>query len=450
MRHPLTVVLLGLLAQPLAAQTGLTIYNDGRVLVRRTLPTPVPAGASTHQLALGVLDPSSVFALDSGIVITGTSFDAAVDEANTLRRAVGKTLWFRTGRYTNNLPDTVPATLIGVDPERYRLADGKIVFQRPGQAIYPPELVLTAPTLAIALRAQTARRDLRLGWFTGGATWIASYDVVLGRGSARVTGSAVIPSQTLLVADAELQLLAGSVGRAAQPMLRREARDAVVGFALAEAPASEEQVGEARLYTVPGRHTLEPGITTTASLFDPATAPWDRSYVVRGQLPWYGPMMQQGEESPAPVEVHYTLTRRAGTPFGDLPLPGGVARIYEPDQAGRLQLVGEAGLRHTAPGQELRLPAGHAFDLTARRVQTTYRTQRDSLRTHAFADFRVTVANAKDSAAVVDVLEERQGEWSVLQSSVRAERLSSTRTRFRVRVPGKAEVVLTYRIRAVW
>jgi hypothetical protein len=50
----------------------------------------------------------------------------------------------------------------------------------------------------------------------------------------------------------------------------------------------------------------------------------------------------------------------------------------------------------------------------------------------------------------VDVLEERGGEWSVVSSSVPAEKLSSTRSRFRVPVPAGGEAVLTYRLRVVW
>jgi hypothetical protein len=65
-------------------------------------------------------------------------------------------------------------------------------------------------------------------------------------------------------------------------------------------------------------------------------------------------------------------------------------------------------------------------------------------------EFRVTVASAKDSAATVDVLEERGGEWSVISSSVPAERLSTTRTRFRLRVPAKGEATVTYRLRVIW
>ena len=38
---------------PLTAQTGLTIYPDGRVLVRRTFPVAVPRGASTPTVPTG-------------------------------------------------------------------------------------------------------------------------------------------------------------------------------------------------------------------------------------------------------------------------------------------------------------------------------------------------------------------------------------------------------------
>ena len=445
-----SILFLALGAAPLAAQSSLTIYNDGRVLVRRTLPVPVPSGSSNHRLTIGALQPGSIFALDSGVVVTGGSYDEAVDEANTLRRAVGQTLRFLI--YQGNTVDTVSATVVGVSPERYRLPDGRVTFQRPGIPLYPADLVLAEPTLSLALRAATNRPNLRLGYFIQGGAWQAEYAVVLGRGTARVNGLAAIASGTLRERDVEVQLLAGSVGRAsmvtdqlaAAPVLRR-----AEAFQLEK--AEEQQVGEAHLYTIPGRVSLEPGVTTDVALFDPASAPWERAYVVRGQLNYYGPLQQYGTEpGQVPVNVFYTLKRAARTPFGDLPLPGGIWRLYEPDDAGRLQLIGESSAGHTAPGTDVRLSAGTAFDLTATRTQMTYTTRRDSTRTIGTADYRVTIANAKDTAVTVEVWEERAGEWAVVQSSIPAEKLSSTRTRFRVRVPARGEAVLTYRIRAVW
>ena len=219
---------------------------------------------------------------------------------------------------------------------------------------------------------------------------------------------------------------------------------------MADASASEQGIGEAHLYTIPGTLTIRPGTSTIASLFDPASTTWDRRYVVRGQLPWYGPLPQYGEEEKPPVEVQYILKRALKTTFGDAPLPAGTWRLYEPDAAGRPQLIGEAAGGHTAAGQDVKLWAGNAFDLTAERVQTEYTTSRVNSRTIASAAYRVTVSNAKDSVVTVEVLEDRRGEWSLVESSLPGQKVSSTETRFRLQVPAKGQATLTYKVRVVW
>ncbi len=449
----LAAALPGGTAAPLAAQTSVTIYNDGRVLVRRELAAAVPTGRSSHKVALGPLDPASIFPLDSGVAITRLSYDGATDEGSVLRRSVGRRVVFRLPESK----DTLSAVVLGVDPLRLQLPDGRVAFQPPGAALYPADVVVADPAASVELWSSRALERLRLGYFTGGATWQASYQVVLGGRTARVAGLAVLESQGLRTENADIQLLAGSVGRAdkepvppPRPLQRAEAM-----AAFDESTPLQQRVGEFHLYTLPGKSTLLPGVTTSVALFEPVPVDYERNYVVRGLVPYWGFLPQQGEESEAPVEVSYTLKRPHKSEFGDRPLPGGVARIYQPDSAGRPQLVGEAALDHTPAGRELRLDAGVAFDLTARRVQTSYVTRRDSTKAHgvrtvATAGYQVTVRNATDSLATVDVIEERGGEWAVLSSSVPAEKLSSTRTRFRVKVPARGEAAVTYRLRIVW
>ena len=455
------VVVLGVMAAPLprcpaaplhAQSSSITIYNDGRVLVRREVRAAVPKGGSSHKVALGSPDPASIFPLDSGVAITRLTFDGATDEGSALRRSVGRRVVYRLPESK----DTLSALVLGVDPLRLQLPDGRVTFQTPGAALYPADVVVADPAANLDLRSTRAYDRLRLGYFTSGATWQASYQVVLGGRTARVSGLAVLESQGLRADSADIQLLAGSVGRAEkQPSPPRPlAARAEMGFA-ADAAAVEERVGEFHLYSLSGKSTLLPGLTTSVALFEPAAVPYERTYEVRGLVPYWGFVPQQGEETEAPVEVSYTLKRPHQTPFGDLPLPGGIARIFQTDSAGRPQMVGEAATDHTPAGKDLRLEAGTAFDLTARRVQTGYVTRRDStkaygVRTLALADYRVTVRNATDSAAVVDVIEERAGEWAVLSSSLPAEKLSSTRTRFRLKVPARGEAAVTYRLRIVW
>jgi hypothetical protein len=445
------------LSAPLAAQTSVTIYNDGRVLVRRDLAVAVSKGSSSHKVAVGPVEPASLFPLDSGVAITRLTYDGATDEGSALRRSVGRRVVFR-------LPethDTLSALVLGVDPLRLQLPDGRVAFQPPGAALYPAEVVVADPTANVDLWSSRARERLRLGYFTGGATWQASYQVMLHGRTARVAGLAVLESQGLRTENADIQLLAGSVGRAEKepqppprPLARRVEAEAMAAFA--DAAAVEQRVGEFHLYTLPGKHSLLPGLTTSVALFEPAEVPVERNYVVRGLVPFWGFVPQQGEqEEEAPVEVSYTLTRPHKAEFGNRPLPGGVARIFQPDSAGRPQMIGEAAIEHTPAGRDLKLDAGVAFDLTARRVQTGYVTRRDStkaygIRTVATADYRVTVRNATDSSTTVDVVEERAGEWTVITSSVPAEKLSSTRTRFRLKVPSRGEAAVTYRLRIVW
>jgi len=436
---------------PLAAQTSLTIYNDGRVLVRRTVPVEVPRGASSQWVMLGQLDPATLFSLDTTVAITGSSYDPASDYAGALRRAVGQKLVFRSGK------DTVTATVLSVAPEAYKLPDGSVTFSAPGQPLFPASLVSIDPVINLALQSQQARKDLRLGYFSGGAQWQASYQVVLGpQAQARVSGEAVITSGGFRAEDAEVQLLAGSVSQAAQAMdgvrpMMAAARSANE----MEAKVSEQKVGEFHLYSLPGRTSILPGRVTTVALFDPATAKYERNYVVRGQIPYWGGLYQSGDEQDVPVEVSYVLQRPRKTDFGDRPIPGGVVRLFQPDSSGRLQLVGESAIDHTPAGEELRLYAGSAFDLTAKRVQMTFTTRRDSLpgggwQTSAIADYRVTLKNAGDSGVTINVEERRGGEWSVLSSSVPAQKISSTLTRFRVAVPARGSATLKYRVKVSW
>ena len=219
---------------------------------------------------------------------------------------------------------------------------------------------------------------------------------------------------------------------------------------------TNEAVGEAHLYTLPSRISFLPGLQLTVPLFEAAAAISERKLSVGGGIPYYGGFQQQPDEAAVPVEVAYRFDRKAGTPFGDLVLPGGGVSFFSADNAGRMQLIGQGSIGHTPAGKELLIPTGTAFDVTATRVQTDYTltravtTANAPTRTMALAAYRVTLQNAKDSAVVVEVREDRGGEWSIVESSVPPVKRSSTRVVFPVTIPAKATVVLTYRVRVVW
>ena len=58
-----------LFAAPAAAQTSLSIYRDGRVVVRRTLSQALQKGPNTLTLHFDDLDPTTLFSPDSSVTV---------------------------------------------------------------------------------------------------------------------------------------------------------------------------------------------------------------------------------------------------------------------------------------------------------------------------------------------------------------------------------------------
>jgi len=225
------------------------------------------------------------------------------------------------------------------------------------------------------------------------------------------------------------------------------------GVAYDSVSTSEQAVGETHVYQLPGRLTIEPGVPVATALFPRGSTPVTQELIVPGVLPWRGWLGQNPEPNRLPVQVWYTLKRARNTPFGDRPLPAGTVQLYQADSSGRVQLIGEAANNHTAPGRDLRLQSGDAFDVTAERVQTDFTQEalpapRRGLpnRQRVTAAYRVTISNAKTEPVTVDVREARYGVWKNVESSVAPEKLSATEMRFRLVVPAGGDATLTYTV----
>lgn len=287
-----------------------------------------------------------------------------------------------------------------------------------------------------------ALTGLRLAFLTDGLRWRASYALVMqneSRGS--FSGQAVIENTgQLTIRAAEIQLLAGVVRR---PQVMRRTFQPV---AVMTAEAEVQTVGETRVYTVPEPADFVAGETSSMALVPAVDAAIEREYVVRPSR--FGHLSQWTEaEQELRAEVSYLVRRPLGSPFGSRPLPAGTVRVFAPDSARRLQLIGETQIDHTPEGRELHLTTGSAFDVTAERTQMTYERRGDR---DAVASYRVVVRNAKDTQVVVQVLDEFPGQNEILSSTVRPERLSSSSVCFPVAVPAGGEAALEYRVRARW
>jgi hypothetical protein len=433
-----------------SAQTSLSIYRDGRVVVRQSLPQALQRGRNALTLKLEGLDPATLFSPDTSVAVASATVRYPSNKGQALAGAVGQTLSFVRAK-----GDTVRATVVRAEPPQFRLTDGRVLLESPGEPLFPAELVRTSPEAAIVLDASRARQRTDLAYVTQGVTWEALYQVILTGARCQVSGTATVTSQGLRADSADVQLVAGAIQQTRMPKVREESERVMFlqrGVA-SNADATEEAVGETHVYQLPGRLAIEPGVPVATALFPRSSTAVTQELIVPGVLPWRGWLGQNPEPNRLPVQVWYTVKRAAKTPFGDRPLPAGTVQLYQADSSGRVQLIGEAANDHTAPGRDLRLQSGDAFDVTAERVQTDFTQEQIPparrglpVRQRLTAAYRVTITNAKSESVTVDVREARYGVWKIVESSVPPEKLSATEQRFRLVVPAGGEVTLTYTV----
>src|SRR2546426_1318042 len=205
--YRLSVVLV-LVATPLAGQTSLSIYRDGRVVVRRTLPQALQQGRNALTLRLESLDPATLFSTDTSVSVASATVRYPSTANDALARAIGQTMSF-----VRSKGDTIRATVVRVDPPQYKLSDGRLLLGPPGEPLFPAELVRTSPEAQVVLDASRARLRTDIAYVAQGATWEALYQVILTGSRAQVTGTATVTSQALRADSTDVQLVAGAIRR---------------------------------------------------------------------------------------------------------------------------------------------------------------------------------------------------------------------------------------------
>lgn len=127
-----------------------------------------------------------------------------------------------------------------------------------------------------------------------------------------------------------------------------------------------------------------------------------------------------------------------------MPLPKGTVRVFKTDDSDNsLEFIGEDSIDHTPKDENLTLNTGNAFDITASKVATNYRSSQNAGYT---ADLNLTVFNHKNIAAeiVVEISnyygDNNQFSWTSLGLNV--QKVSSTL--FRISKVFKANEQFSY------
>jgi hypothetical protein len=435
-----------------------TIYNDGEALVRDTRSLPLHAGHNKiafRDVAASIRpETTSVRALSGGgftLLEQNYEFDLLTPAA-LLRKYVGKEVTVihtnqATGAETSEKA-TVLATNEGVV---LRYADrietdvsGRIAF---GSV---PATLRDRPTLSLLLDSERGgNQDIELMYLANQISWKADYiaNVNASGDHMQLNGWVTLTNQSgTAFENARLQLVAGTLNRVRQQRDMYLERKVMVASAPAAQPMQEEKLGDYHLYTLDRPTTILENQTKQVALLSAADIPVKREYVLQSDNMywWY-----QGSHPEIQKGLKPSVYLRFDNKGGDLgiPLPAGTMRVYMKDSNGGAQLVGEDAIAHTAKNEKVGLRLGEAFDITADRVQTDYK----SLSSRASqSSYKIEIRNADSKPVTVTVREPLFGDWTIIRQTQSHIKESSGSAVWQVKVPAEGKTVLEYTAVVKW
>ncbi len=439
-----------------------TVYNDGRGLIREERNIDLAAGANevrfmdvAEQIQPPTVRVAPIEGAPFNVLEQNYEFDL-LSPAKLLDKFVGQTITLVHQKIINNqtVEESVEARLLSNNNGTVWEIGGKIVVSPAyTRMVFPnvPGNLIARPTLVWQIGAPTAgKRKIEASYITGGMQWSADYVLSLDAAEekAGLQGWVTINNHSgASYENAKLKLVAGDVHKAEADRLP-SAPQARMDMALAAgAPAfAEEGLFEYHLYTLDRPSTIKNAQTKQIQLLSAEGIGVTKDYVLNGgthyfQSVWSGPPAKEK------VAVFIAFKNTEATPGLGQPMPKGIIRVFKKDRSGSPQLIGEDNIDHTPRNEEVKLELGNAFDIVAERRQTDFRHLTTRPATTFESAHEIRIRNQKDTAVTVRVVEPIGGEWTMVSTSHPNRKTAAFESQWEIPVPAGGETVLTYRVR---
>jgi hypothetical protein len=317
-----------------------------------------------------------------------------------------------------------------------------------------PELpgnLYSRPTLVWTLDNRGANaQKVEASYLTNNMNWSADYVLTVTRDekAADLDGWVTLNNNSgVAYANAKLQLVAGEIHQVTPVMALDSTNGAVRMKAAGAAPQfTQEGFSEYHLYSLERRTSIQNNESKQISLLNATGVPVEKYLMVEGQAYYYRNPQGIGNAMPQPVKVYYRFKNDQKSQLG-MPLPAGTVRVYQADSKGGIQFVGEDRISHTPKDETVKIYVGNAFDVVCERKQTDYKKLASNLYE---MEYEITLRNHKDGPVTVEVREPLGGDWEVVNSNFKPEKLDATTIGFQIPVEKDGTAKLTYRVRVKW
>jgi hypothetical protein len=436
----------------------ITVYNQNFGLVREVRALDLargPVALEYADVASGI-QPETVHVLPLGrsslrLLEQNYQYDL-LNPQKLLEKYVGRTVnVYRTNPQTG-VDEAVEAEVLSVNGGPILRIGGEITFNYPGRFSFPelPDNLMAEPTLLWRLEAPGGRERVEVSYLTNSLNWKSDYVLVLGEDDdeGSLTGWVTLTNQSgTAYENARLQLVAGDVQRVSgnAPQARRERMMADAMMAQEAGGFTEDAFFEYHLYTL-GRPTdLMNNEQKQVTLLESDGFGIEKRLVFQGADYYYrGQYGQVASNQKVGVFLDFENSESNGL---GMPLPKGTVRVYKRDHDGAQQFIGEDLIDHTPRDETLRIKMGEAFDVVGDRRQMDYTVISGCV---SESTWRVDLRNHKDEDVLVTLVEPVGGDWEILSSTHRFEKIDAWTFTMTPRIEARGETRVEYRVRARW
>jgi hypothetical protein len=440
-------------------ELSLTVYNSDIALVRDVRNLRLPEGVFDLEFMdiAATVNPATVhirsLSEPTRLSVHEQNYEYDLLEPDKLlRKYIGRDVTLVRMRQDGSTTrqEEVKARLLSFNNAPVWQIGNEIVTGMHADHIRFPELpdnLYARPTLIWTLDNEGAvRHRVEASYLAGKLSWNADYVLTVARDdkSADIDGWVTLSNGSgTAFRNATLQLVAGDLNRVRQVLGRMVAEGAVAMRAAAAEAVSQEAFSDYHLYTLGRKTSINNSQTKQVSMLGGTGIPVQKRYVVDGQAFYYRNAQHPGSPLKDVVQVYYQFKNEERAGLG-LPMPSGVARVYQSDSRGGIQFVGEDRISHTPKDESVNLKIGNAFDVVAERKQIDF--EKISANVHE-VEYEIRLRNHKTAPVMVEVNEPIGGTWRVLRSSHDWTKTDAWAAQFMVPVAVDGTSVLRYRVR---
>lgn len=466
----ITLAILFAVMIPTAAQgqtesVTVTVYNQNRALINEIRTLTIPKGRQVVEFrdVAETIDPTSLQVRSLNSPKEFTLLDQNYEyDLITIKNLLNK---YVSKRLKVILPDPSGAQGAKITRDAILLANNdKPVFRMEGgsnevyvgdcDAVLLPEIpegLRPQPTLVwLVDNGGAEEQRVEVSYLAGSMNWKADYVLKVDRDNARgsLSGWVTLDNQSgKAFKDARLKLVAGEVHQVTPPpQVDRSAFRAMTAEAPQEGMA-EEALFEYHLYSLGRLVDLANRQIKQVSLLQSPLLSLEKRFVGRWNTSLYDGKDRSIQKQKLSVLIKFRNTEENGL---GIPLPKGILRAYQQSSDETVIFIGEDQIDHTGKDVDVEVKMGEAFDVIVERRMTDYR--KTGTNTVRFG-WELKLKNSKDTPQTVEIEETLPGEWRLIESNTKYEKLDARRVRFTTEAQPTSknkDTVVTYQAEVTW